>query len=174
MSEVINKDHTLVQLGNLAITIRPITPDDKDIEAAFVHDLSMQTKYERFFEGIKDLSPYMLKKLCEVDGVNTMAFVATINVDGAEKEIGVCRYALDKTPSEREMAVTVADNYPFEEIASLLIDKIRAHAKQNNIKRLNAIELSSNYRMLQLAKHLGMTSKIAPTDSTLVVYSINA
>jgi acetyltransferase len=173
MSEALNKDHTLAQIGDLTITIRPITAADKDIEAAFVHDLSMQTKYERFFEGIKDLSPYMLKKLCEVDGVNNMAFVATINVEGAEKEIGVCRYALDKTPSEREMAITVADDYPFQDIASLLINALRDHAKRNNIKRLNSIELSSNYRMLQLAKHLGMTSKLDPTDSTLVVYSID-
>jgi acetyltransferase len=170
MSKIPNNDHTLIKVGDLELTVRPITPNDTHIEAAFVHDLSLETKYERFFEGIKDLSPHMLKKLCDVDGINTMAFVATINDNCVEKEIGVCRYAIDKTPSEREMAITIADGYPFQEIASVLVSKLSEHAKSNGIERLKSIELSSNSRMSALAKHLGMTSKIDSTDATLIVY----
>lgn len=172
MNEVLTNDHKLVHLGPLDITIRPITPEDKDIEAAFVHDLSLQTKYERFLEGIRELSPYMLAKFCDIDYVNTMAYIATIEVDGKVKEIGVCRYAMDADPSEREMALTVADGYPFQGIGTILVNQLIEHAKANNIKRINSIELSSNYRMLKLAKSLGMTSKVDPGDSTQVVYSL--
>jgi acetyltransferase len=173
MSVKPNKEHTIVKVGELEMTIRPITPNDTNLEEAFVHDLSLQTKYERFFEGIKDLSHHMATELCDVDGINTMAYLATINENGAEKEIGVCRYAIDKSPVEREMAITVADNYPFLEIASPLVEVLSEHAKRNGVKRLKSIELSSNYRMLKLAKHLGMSSELDPTDATLIVYSLD-
>jgi acetyltransferase len=155
------------------VTIRPITPEDKAIEAEFVRQLSLQTKYERFFEGIRVLSPYMLKTLCDVDYVNTMAFVATIQVENKEKEIGVCRYAAGAKPEEREIAITVADDYPYQKIATTLLDALIEHAKSNDIERFFSVELSSNDRIKKLAKHYGMIAKQDPQDATQVVYSLN-
>jgi acetyltransferase len=172
MTEQLNSDHKHVNIGDLDITIRPITPEDKEIEAAFVHNLSLQTKYERFFEGIKDLSPSMLTVLCNIDYVNTMAYVATIEGPDGEKEVGVCRYAADKKPGECEMAITVADDYPYEDIAIVLLNALVKHAKSNNVKKLFSTDLSTNYRMHKLAEHFGMTAKIHPEDGTLTVYTL--
>jgi acetyltransferase len=84
----------------------------------------------------------------------------------------VCRYAADKTPGECEMAITVADDYPYDEIATVLIDTLVKHAKSNNVKTLFSTDLSTNYRMHKLAEHLGMTAKTHPQDSTLIVYTL--
>lgn len=167
--------NTHVKIGGLDITIRPITPQDKDIEAAFVRELSAQTKYERFFEGIRELSPSMLKVMCNVDHVNSMAYVATIKVSGSEKEIGVCRYATatDAKAGESEMAVTIGDDYPYQDIAQVLLKTLIEHAKENHIKRLFSIELSTNFRMHTLAGHFAMTANIHPDDNTLVIYSLD-
>jgi acetyltransferase len=173
MTAVLSNDHKIVNIGDLEVTIRPITPDDRDIEAAFVKALSMQTKYERFFEGIRELSPSMLNVLCNVDYVHTMAYVATIKASGAEKEIGVCRYAADNTPDECELAITVADDYPYEEVASAMLSSLIAHAKANKVKRFVSIELSSNARMHALAKKMGMSAKSHPEDGTLVIYTLD-
>ena len=173
MTALLDTDHVTVKIDQLDVTIRPITPDDKDIEAAFVRDLSLETKHERFFEGIKQLSPYMLKKLCEIDYVNTMAYVATIQENGAEKEIGVCRYAAGEDKTERELAITVADNFPYTKIATVLMETLIKHAKTNDIKRLFSIELSSNHRMHTLANSLGMKSKSDPNNAQQVIYTLN-
>lgn len=172
MTEQLVSDHKHVNIGGLEITIRPITPEDKEIEASFVHNLSLQTKYERFFEGIKDLSPSMLTVLCNIDYVNTMAYVATIDSPEGEKEVGVCRYAADKKPGECEMAITVADDYPYEDIAIVLLNALVKHAKSNNVTKLFSTDLSTNYRMHRLAEHFGMTAKIHPEDGTLTVYTL--
>jgi acetyltransferase len=173
MSAALSNDHTLVDIGDLKVTIRPITPDDRDIEAAFVKALSMQTKYERFFEGIRELSPSMLNVLCNVDYVHTMAYVATIKVAGVEKEIGVCRYAADGAPDECELAITVADDYPYQDVAGALLKALMLHAKANNVKRFMSIELSSNARMHTLAKNFKMSVKSHPEDGTLVIYTLD-
>lgn len=171
MTEQLVSDHQHVKFSGLDITIRPITPEDKEIEASFVHNLSLQTKYERFFEGIKDLSPSMVSALCNIDYVNTMAYIATVDTPSGEKEVGVCRYAIDKETGECEMAITIADGYPFEDIAIVLLNALVKHAKSNNIKRLFSTDLSTNYRMHKLAEHFGMTAKIHPQDSALTIYT---
>lgn len=172
MTEQLISDHKHVSIGELNITIRPITPEDEEIEASFVHNLSLQTKYERFFEGINDLSPSMLTVLCNIDYISTMAYIATIDSPTGEKEIGVCRYAAYKTPGECEMAITVADDYPYDDIATVLIDALVKHAKSKNVKTLFSTDLSTNYRMHRLAEHLDMSAKIHPQDSTLIVYTL--
>jgi len=173
MTEKLLNDHKHVRINDLEILIRPITPNDEALEAAFVHNLSIQTKYERFFEGIRDLSPSSLKMLCNIDYVNTMAYIAIVNTNEGEKQIGVCRYSADKLPGACEMAVTVADNYPFQEIAAVLLDALIEHAKSNNKKSLFATELSTNYKMQMLAKQFDMDAKPEPSDAGLVIYTLH-
>jgi len=114
----------------------------------------------------------MLTVLCNIDYVNTMAYVATIDSPDGEKEVGVCRYAADKKPGECEMAITVADDYPYEDIAIVLLNALVKHARSNNVKKLFSTDLSTNYRMHKLAEHFGMTAKIHPEDGTLTVYTL--
>ncbi len=172
MTEQITSDHKQIILGELTISIRPITPDDAEIEAAFVRQLSLETKRERFFEGIRELSANMLKNLCQIDYVNTMAYVATVQDNGKEKEIGVCRYAAGANIDEREMAVTVADDVSYETIATLLINALSDHARNNKVKTLFSIDLSSNNRMRKLGVLLDMTAKHDPSDAKQVIYTL--
>jgi acetyltransferase len=172
MNELLTNDHVKLDIAQHLVTLRPITPEDKEIEASFVHNLSLETKYERFFEGIKDLSPYMLKKLCDIDYVSTMAYVATVQEDGKEKEIGVCRYAPGNNEDEREMALAIADDFPYLDVAVPLLEQLIAHAKSNNVKRLYSIEMSGNHRIIKLAKKMGMQAKTDPDDAQQMIYSL--
>ncbi|WP_077342973.1 GNAT family N-acetyltransferase [Pseudocolwellia agarivorans] len=173
MTKNITSDHIHVTLEELAISVRPITADDEEIEAEFVRQLSLETKHERFFEGIKELSPNMLKTLCNIDYVNTMAYIATVQYKGKEKEIGVCRYNTGANLDEREMALTIADDVPYESVATLLINTLSDHARKNKVKRLFSIDLNSNNRMQKLANSLGMTTKKDPEDACQVIYTLS-
>jgi acetyltransferase len=172
MTEILTSDHKYVKVDNLDITIRPITLNDKAIEADFVHNLSPQAKHERFLGTIKDLSPSMLTHLCDIDYVNSMAYLATIIVNGSEKEIGVCRYANDAVEGEREMAIAVADEHQNKGIETLLIEQLIEQARASGIKKLVSIELSTNHIMKTLAKSLTMDSKPDPDDNRQTIYSI--
>lgn len=46
MTEQPSIDHLHVTIKQHEVSVRPITPEDKDIEAAFVRNLSLETKHE--------------------------------------------------------------------------------------------------------------------------------
>tara|TARA_R110002153_G_scaffold272915_5_gene442458 strand:+ start:257 stop:781 length:525 start_codon:yes stop_codon:yes gene_type:complete len=158
------------KIGDVEITIRPMSSEDKEIESSFVQHLSFESKHNRFLEGINELSPTMLKRLCDFDGNSAMAFVATIQHDAKEQQIGVSRYATDPDTNESEMAVTVADEWQHHGIAKLLMQPLIEYAKNNGITALYSIDLVSNSGMHHLANDLGMSSEQVPDDARLRKY----
>jgi acetyltransferase len=81
------------------ITVRPIKPEDAELEIEFVRKLSPETKYLRFMNTMRELPPAMVARLTQIDYDREMAFVATIDEGGDEVEIGVA--ATRSTPTAR-------------------------------------------------------------------------
>jgi predicted GNAT family acetyltransferase len=86
------------------------------------------------------------------------------------KKIGIYLYAIDSKPDEREMAVTVSDEFQHQGIATQLANHLIEHARTNSIKKLILIELCSNYKMRELAESLGMASITDPKNSRQVIF----
>ena len=164
--------HIQLRIDDNNVTIRPMSAADAELEANFVRNLSLQTKHNRFMEGINELSSTMLKNLCDIDGKHVMAFVATIKEKNKEQQIGVSRYALGVNENEGEIAVTVADDWQHHGIAKLLMKPLIEYARNNGITQLYSLDLTSNVAMEHLAKDLGMTAKREPDDAELVRYSL--
>jgi acetyltransferase len=59
-----------------AVTIRPIRPEDAELERAFVHGLSDEARYFRFHDSLRDLTPRMLLQFTEIDYHDQLAFIA--------------------------------------------------------------------------------------------------
>jgi hypothetical protein len=74
-----------IKAGDVDVTIRPITSDDIEIEAAFMRDLSAQAKHENFLSSNRELSSSMISTLCNIDHINSMAYIATVQ-QGANEE----------------------------------------------------------------------------------------
>jgi RimJ/RimL family protein N-acetyltransferase len=170
MTGLLTNDYKRIKAGDLDVTIRPITFDD--IEAAFIRDLSAQAKHENFLNSSRKLSSSMISTLCNIDYINSMAYIATIQQGGNEKQIGICLYAINSKPDEREMAVTVSDEFQHQGIATQLANHLIEHARTNSIKKLILIELCSNYKMRELAESLGMASITDPKNSRQVIFSM--
>lgn len=156
-----------------SVTIRPIRLTDAGMEQEFMRRLSPTTKHYRFLGGMRELSPQLLKRFCDVDGHYSMAFVATVTKDGQEMEIGVSRYGPNANEDVREMAVTVADDWQHQGIGTLLTEKLVEFAKAHDIKRLYSVELADNTAMRNLARHMGMSSQHDPEDAHQVIYSLS-
>jgi acetyltransferase len=172
MTELLTNDCKYIKTGDLDVTIRPITSDDKYIEAAFTRNFSAQAKHENFLDGIRGLSSSMLMTLCDIDYTNSMSYIATIQQQGNEKQIGVCCHEINSKPDEREMAVAVSDEFQHQGIAIQLANRLMEHARVNGVKRLYCVDLRSNYKMQELAESLGMTTTTTPHNSSQVVFSI--
>jgi RimJ/RimL family protein N-acetyltransferase len=159
-------------LSDSSVTIRPITAADGQLEKDFIRALSAQTKFYRFLCGVNELSPAELKRLCSVDGNHSMAFVATVNVNGRETEIGVCRYAESTKADVREIGITIADAWAHKGLAELLLKHLIDYAKSHGVKRLYSVDMADNTAMRDVAAEFGMSKRANPEDASQVIYSL--
>ena len=155
-----------------SVTIRSIDPADSVMEGEFIRNLSAETKHYRFLGGVKELAPEELKRLCNVDGRHSMAFVATVNKNGHETEIGVSRYVEYPSEGAGELAITIADAWQHKGLDRLLLKQLITYAKAHGIKQLYSVELADNSAMRELASEFGMSVRRDPDDACQVIYSL--
>ena len=140
-----------------AVTMRPIRPEDAEIEQEFVKGLSPESKYFRFMNTLRELTPQMLARFTQIDYDREMAFIAVTSSRGKEVEIGVCRYVTNPDGESCEFAVVVADEWQGRGIAVRLMEELIAVAREKRLKRMLGHILASNSRMLKLVVELGFT-----------------
>jgi acetyltransferase len=151
------------------ITVRPIRPEDAEIEQAFVRGLSAESRYMRFMQTLQELSPTMLVRLTQIDYDREMALIATRHeADRGDSIIGVARYVRDPNPVSAEFAIVIADRAQRKGLASKLMGRLMAHARFAGIVRLRGLVLASNDSMLELMERLGFEVFPVPDDPSLV------
>ena len=154
-------------------TIRPIRRDDLARTAAFIDALSPQSKHALFLGGIARLSDAALKRLCDSSSPVDMAYVATVGAAGAERQIGVCRYAGGSDAAAgAEISVAVADDWQHQGLGKLLLGRLIEHARARGISRLYSMDSASNDAMRRLAHDVGFSEQRDPDDIHQVIYSL--
>src|SRR5215510_11035322 len=117
------------------ILIRPLRFDDRAREIGFIMSLSERTRYMRLFAPLKFLPRHLLDQLMNIDYWRSMAFVATIQCDGAERFIGLVRYCETDEPGVVELGVTVTDEWQRRGIARLLMSELMRFATWRGVRR---------------------------------------
>ncbi|MGD8861995.1 MAG: bifunctional acetate--CoA ligase family protein/GNAT family N-acetyltransferase [Myxococcales bacterium] len=157
-----------VQLsGGENVVLRPIRPEDADIEQSFVKNLSSRSRYFRFMHGLAALTPYMLVRFTQIDYDREMAFIAVTRDEGREVQIGVARYVEDASGESCEFAVVVADAYQGKGLGSQLMGALIETARARGLRRMEGEVLSENAGMLTMVRHLGFGEHPHPEDPNL-------
>lgn len=138
------------------MTLRPLRPEDRDIERVFVSGLSPETRHDRLLGGAIAITREYIERLVSVDYSRDMALAATAMLDG-ETLIGVARYVLDRNNESAEFAIVVADSWQGRGIGSRLLAKLIDVARRRGLKRLYGDILATNRPMLELARKLRFT-----------------
>jgi acetyltransferase len=150
-----------------SITVRPIRPEDIDLEIDFARKLSKETRYNRFLGGGVRLTPEMLEKFTRIDFSRDMALIATTTIEGAETAIGVTRYARLADDVTCEFAITVADAWQGcgigRKLLAMLVDAARGHG----MRRIIGDVLATNTPMLRLAHSQGFRIERHPEGAEL-------
>jgi acetyltransferase len=150
------------------IRLRPIRPEDRDIEQAFVRGLSDYSRYYRFMEPLRELPPDMLEKFTHVDYRRDMALVALAEQDGGEaRQIGVARYVRNPDGVTSEFAIVVADAWQGKGVGTALMQALIGAARENGIRSMEGTVIASNLAMLQLMAHLGFVIESHREDAKL-------
>ncbi len=138
------------------VNIRPIRPEDAELEQAFVKKLSAESKYFRFMHGLDQLSPLMLARLTQIDYDREMALIAVVQ-EGKRRSvrlIGVARYAMNPDRHSCEFAITVGDEYQGKGIGRHLMKRLMTVARDRGIEVMEGEVLSNNIKMLKLMERL--------------------
>lgn len=137
------------------LTLRPLRPDDREREAAFIDSLSPTSRYMRLMTPLRHLTPHLLNQLMDVDYRDRMAFVATAQQDGAEVIIGVARYARTGADNALELGITVTDAWQRRGVARELLYPLLTYARAQGFEKASSTVLPDNFPMLQLARASG-------------------
>ncbi|MDH3750994.1 MAG: GNAT family N-acetyltransferase [Gammaproteobacteria bacterium] len=149
------------------IIIRPIRPEDAEIEAQFVRDLSSEAKYFRFMNSLQELSQEMLVRFTQIDYHNEMALIAATSNDAGEEQIGVARYTTNLDKTSCEFALAVSDKWQGRSIAHHLMKNLMEVARDRNLERMEGHVLTENSKMLELVASLNFEIKNDPDDSAI-------
>lgn len=137
-----------------SVTLRPLRPEDRDVELAFVSGLSPETRSNRLLGGARQITREYIESLVNVDYSRDMALAATTMLDG-ETLIGVARYVLEKDNKTAEFAIVIADAWQGRGIGRRLLRKLIEVAGRRGVKRLYGEILSINRPMLEFVRKLG-------------------
>lgn len=150
------------------LTIRPIRPADMDLEKAFVQKLSDYSRYYRFMQPIRELSPAMLERFTHPDYDHEMALIALATGDDEEEEIGVARYVKYPDSRQCEFALAVADAWQGRGVATALMQELIANARSIGLESMEGFVLTTNQPMLKLVKFLGFSTQTSKDDPTQI------
>jgi acetyltransferase len=139
------------------VVVRPIRPEDAEIEQAFVRSLSPEAKYLRFMSTLKELTPSMLARFTQVDYDREMALIAVDESTGREVQIGVARYVINPDWESCEFAIVVSQHWQGHGLGRHLMLRLIDIARARGLKIMTGQILAANTRMLAMAKALGFT-----------------
>jgi len=151
------------------VTVRPIRPEDAEIEQDFVQNLSAESKYFRFMQSMDKLTPLMLARFTQIDYDREMALVAVINEHTPEARIlGVARYVSNPDKQSCEFALTIADEWQQRGIGRQLMQRLMTVARDRGIEIMEGEVLSNNSKMLRLCTALGFRTVHNSSDPDVV------
>ena len=135
------------------VRLRPIRPEDAELELGFFRRLSERSRYHRFMQHLPDLPPRMLARFTQLDYDRELALVA-LDPRGGEF-IAVGRYAPNADGTSAEFALTVADEWQGKGVGSGLLRRLCQAARDAGYRALYGYILADNREMLELAHRLG-------------------
>jgi RimJ/RimL family protein N-acetyltransferase len=139
------------------IYLRPIRPQDSARLRESIANLSDQSRYFRFFSGMKIVPDAVLDRLLAVDGVDHLAWAALDLAEHDLPAIGVVRVIRDPKSGVAELAIATLDAFHNTGLARILMATIAQDCLHAGFHTLVANVLSENKKARSLFAALGGT-----------------
>jgi GNAT superfamily N-acetyltransferase len=170
-------DRTSVCVHRLAdateVTIRMLSPEDRESFLAGFEGLSRESRYLRFFTAMPRLPDSVLQQLLNTDGTDHAALAAWCSSGGADMIVGVARFIrLHKGGDTAEVAVAVVDHMQRRGIGRLLLAHLADVARERGIFRFRAEVMGANHAVRALVHELDANVTPAAVHGTIAVYDL--
>lgn len=151
------------------VTVRPVLPQDAELEQALVRALSPAARYQRFFSPIRELPEGWLQRLTQIDYRRQQAFIVETFVGDEAQAVAEARYVVDASDEACEFAVVVADDWQHQGLARRLLERLMQSAAASGLQRIYGDVLATNRRMLSLAENMGFRAMRHPDGGAQVL-----
>ncbi|MFN0038937.1 MAG: GNAT family N-acetyltransferase [Burkholderiales bacterium] len=150
-----------VQVGALALLLRPIRPEDGAAHREFLGRLAPQDTYFRFFHMVKSWPHAQLARLTQIDYDREMAFVAVCSLDGQPEILGVARAVTDPDNLRAEFAIVIRSDLKGRGMGHCLLQKLIRYTRERGTRQLVGEAMADNHAMLSLARVCGFQTRTA-------------
>ncbi|WP_242332920.1 MULTISPECIES: bifunctional acetate--CoA ligase family protein/GNAT family N-acetyltransferase [Anaeromyxobacter] len=158
--------------GGVTVSVRPIRPEDAEMEASFVRNLSDNARHFRFMIALKELTREMLIRFTQIDYDRELALVALVEREGKETQIAVARF-IKADPETAHVAIVVADAWQGKGIGARLLRMLIAAARARGILRLEGEVLHENTTALELMARVGFSIRRDPESPDLCLIEMS-
>jgi acetyltransferase len=141
------------------VEVRPAGPQDAAEMQAFVRGLSRDSRLDRFFAPVAELSPRQLERLVASPGLSLAAY------DLGGRMVAHAQYALDGRGAE--FAVVVAETWRGNGLGERLVAMLLEHAQRSGVEVFGGVTLARNCAMRRLARKLGFSFARDPDPDLL-------
>jgi len=140
----------------IPVCIRPVGKDDEQRIKDGIAQLSPQSRYLRFFSGMREAPPQVIKALVTVDGHDHIAWGALRSDVPGSPALGVVHAFRDpEQPGIAEFSVAVVDDYHGRGLARLLSAVLLLDCQREGLAHLAVNILPENRPAISLARSLG-------------------
>jgi acetyltransferase len=151
------------------VTIRPMLPQDFDLQLEFFRSLSARSRYCRFMCSFNELPDAIAQRLAKIDYGSHLPLLAEVFEDNSETMVGEARYVIDEHDSATcEFALAVADDWQRWGIGRALLTQLEREAAASGIRSMLADTLYDNKAMRGLATSSGYTIRANREDARLI------
>jgi RimJ/RimL family protein N-acetyltransferase len=153
------------------VSVRPIQRQDVELERRFIEGLSPEARHFRFGYTMRTPGDALLRQLTDIDPERDAALIALAGEGDTLRQVGVARYS-STGDGRAEIAVTVGDDWRNRGLATALMSRLIALARQRGLQVLYSVDASDNEPMRKLAGHLGFECSASPDDATQRIYTL--
>lgn len=145
------------------VRLRPIRPEDANLERDFLSHLSPELRGYRFLGLIKSPSSQVAEELTHPDP-GEVVLAAVVNEDGRDREIGVARFRPRPDGDSCDCAVTVDPEWQCLGVGGFLMSSLIDAARARGMRWMYAVDPARCLGSHRLAERLGFQSCTDPED----------
>lgn len=142
------------------------------MERAFIEGLSVESRRFRFLDSMTSPSDALLRQLTEIDPATDVAYVAVLDDESGNHQVGAGRFSARVDGTDCEFAIAVSDAWQKKGLGTHLMQRLVKDACARGILKMHSSDASDNQLMRRFAAHLRLDHRLDPNDSTQVLYSI--
>jgi len=156
----------------LPICIRRVQPDDEQRLKDGIALLTPQSRYFRFFSGMREAPQRVVDALANADGHDHIAWGALRTDRSDTPALGVVHaFRESSNPAEAEFSVAIIDEYHGRGLARLLTAVLLLDCRREGLDRLTLHILAANDAALALARTLG--AELTGSDHDVLEFLID-